>query len=71
MVAMVFGAAVPDWWCMDEYIGQNATDVIGSHNSSQYESCSLAYVTKSCSKFHYDDTMRTVATEVGIGNEFR
>ena len=66
MVAMVFGAAVPDWWCIDETIGQNASDVIESHNSSQYESCSLVNETKSCSKFHYDDTMRTVVTEVRI-----
>ena len=64
MVTMVFGAAVPDWWCMDDFIGQNVSDVIGKKNITQFQSCSSANGTKVCSNFLYADTMRTVVTEV-------
>ena len=68
MVAMVFGAAVPDWWCMDDLIGQNISDVhvLGNKTLPQYQSCSSGNGTNVCSNFLYADSMKTVVTEVGI-----
>ena len=64
MVAMVFGAAVPDWWCLDDVNERNVSDLISSQNTSQYKTCEPVNATKVCSKFRFADTMRTVVTEV-------
>ena len=64
MVTMVFGAAVPDWWCMDDLIGRNTSDVIGNKDLVQFHSCSSGNDTRTCSNFLYDGTMKTVVTEV-------
>ena len=66
MIFMVFGAAVPDWWCMDDMIGQNASDVTWKHNVSSYKSCKSHNETETCSRFHYDDSMKTVITKVRL-----
>ena len=66
MVAMTFGAAVPDWWCLDDLIGQNTSDVLGNKSLPQFQSCSYGNGTKVCSIFLYADSMKTVVTEVGI-----
>ena len=64
MIFMVFGAAAPDWWCMDDLIGQNISDVTWKHNVSSYQSCESHNKTETCSRFHYDDSMKTVLTKV-------
>ena len=66
MVAMTFGAAVPDWWCLDDLIGKNTSDVLGNKSLPQFQSCSYGNGTKVCSIFLYADSMKTVVTEVGI-----
>ena len=64
MIFMVFGAAVPDWWCAADMIGQNTSDVAWKHNDSSYQSCKFHNKTETCSRFHYDDSMKTVITKV-------
>ena len=66
MVFMAFGAAVPDWWCMDEFLEQNSTAVPTTTNITQYKSCTAFNGTKQCSSFFYADTMKTVVTEVCV-----
>ena len=71
MVFMVFGAAVPDWWCVDDIVDQNITAIFGRRNISQYQSCTAFNGTKQCSSFLYADAMRTVVTEVNIYSVMR
>ena len=66
MIFMIFGAAVPDWWCIDDLIGQNTSDVIGNSTLSQYKSCTADNATKPCTKFLFDDEIRTIVTKVFI-----
>ncbi|MEW8366525.1 MAG: hypothetical protein AB2700_09830, partial [Candidatus Thiodiazotropha taylori] len=66
MVAMTFGAAVPDWWCLDDLIGHNTSDVLGNKSLPQFQSCSYGNGTNDCSTFLYADSMKTVVTEVGM-----
>ena len=64
LLFMVFGAAVPDWWCLDDMIGENITNIIGRRNISQYKSCKSGNETETCSTFAFDGTIRTVISEV-------
>ena len=64
MLAMVFCGAVPDWWCMDDLIGQNFSDIIGNKSVPQYKSCQSGNGSQTCSAFLYDGSIKTVVTEV-------
>lgn len=60
MLLMVFGAAKPDWWCANDLEDLNVTF---THDMPQYKSCTFNNGTSSCTKFVFDDSMKTVATQ--------
>jgi hypothetical protein len=67
MLMMSFGGAVPDWWCIDDSIGQNVTsvsDVISQLNGTGSKSCSVGNTSQTCARHVYKDDMATLVSEV-------
>ncbi|XP_060576896.1 organic cation/carnitine transporter 2-like [Ruditapes philippinarum] len=60
MLFMTFGAAKPDWWCVNDFDGLNVTYTT---DMPQYKSCVAANGTSSCTKFIFDDSMSTIVTQ--------
>jgi len=60
---MVYGAAVPKWWCAD---GQSGNWTTSSSNESSLRQCDYVEngLTRKCSTFMFDDSMSTVVSEV-------
>ncbi|KAL4239283.1 hypothetical protein ACF0H5_000100 [Mactra antiquata] len=56
MVFMVFGAAKPDWWCIEGLDGENITFTT---DLPQYKSCEVYNSTQTCTKFYFDESEMT------------
>lgn len=63
MVFMVFGAAAPNWWCIDETVafGNGSSEL--RTGGAGYKSCTGANETVACSKFIFEDSMQTLVTQ--------
>ena len=69
MLHMVFGAAKPDWWCVERTLQDGAEGPISplTTRSVGYKTCTIGNTTASCTKFVFDESeMRTVVSEVFV-----
>ncbi|XP_060567569.1 organic cation transporter protein-like [Ruditapes philippinarum] len=60
LLFMAFGAARPNWWCVDDL---DISNVTLTTDMPQYKSCTAFNSTSKCSKFVFDKSMETVATQ--------
>ncbi|XP_053392444.1 organic cation transporter protein-like [Mercenaria mercenaria] len=60
MLFMVFGAAKPDWWCVNDTDDSNVTLTT---DMPQYKSCTASNGTSKCTKFFFDKSMKTIVTQ--------
>ena len=56
---MVYGAVTPNWWCIEETLGNLTT------NDRVLKACTIGNGT-SCTKFKFENTANTIVTQVSM-----
>ena len=66
ILLMVFGAVVPDWWCVQGTSSTDAVTALFTSNMTSYKSCFVGNTTEKCSQFYFDPTVKTVVSKVCV-----